>query len=160
MILSDSVVPLWLSLSASVASICDKYVAVVDAFRLLATYLEINVAGFRKILKQINKQLPGYVLNILFKLDVHRFLDKCEHDYAELASLVVPHKARIDAFRDHLQSVTSEFSSSSTPLPVAELGTETILALSGNYRERKTVIETKSEEDHLASRINSTSIHL
>ena len=51
-----------MSLSASVASICDKYITVVGAFRTIATYLEINVAGFRKILKQINKQLPGYVL--------------------------------------------------------------------------------------------------
>ncbi len=60
-ILSQSVVPFWVSITTSVASLCDKYVDIVQSFRVIADYLEINIAGFRKILKQLNKQIPMYV---------------------------------------------------------------------------------------------------
>jgi hypothetical protein len=56
--LNDSIMSLWVSLSASVAAVCDKYLVLVETFRTISAYVEINVAGFRKIIKQFHKQIP------------------------------------------------------------------------------------------------------
>lgn len=64
--LNDSIMSLWVSLSASVAAVCDKYLILVETFRTISAYVEINVAGFRKIIKQFHKQIPEYVILYFF----------------------------------------------------------------------------------------------
>ena len=82
------------------------------------SYLEVNIAGFRKILKQFGKQLPEYVSTLSIR------------DYRCLAHRVRATYDRVNRLRHDLEDAIILLSSARSSLPEITLGTETLDALS------------------------------
>ena len=128
--LNESIISLWISSTASVAAICDKFLVHVETFRSISAYVEINVAGFRKIIKQFHKQLPQYVFTHLQKLAFSSASDsRFQPKYTDLALELLRTQNRIESLRKNLDIISQALSATMAPLPIAELGTETITAL-------------------------------
>ena len=129
---SDSLRSIWFSVTVDLASYADAYNAAASKVNSLLKYAEINIAGFRKLLKQFFKQVPEYESQSAC-IPVSRGMRR---DFSNLnmyqeISLALPDLCnRLETFRLRIEEVLASLLPEPPKLVVCALGTETMLAIS------------------------------
>lgn len=110
---------IWISLTMEVASFAEKFNAVSISLHSLFSYADLNVAGFRKLLKQYGKQVPNaYRLNAVGI-----------EQYRRIVTGLLPLVERLESLRQRTEAIMQRLSPGVPPLHELKVGTETAIAL-------------------------------
>jgi len=137
----------WVKLTISLTSLSDAYVEACSEFKNYSNYLDINIAGFRKIIKQFSKQLPEYVYSTPLP------------DYAHLASFIIEPFNVLILLRAELSDAIFNLTSSNPVLPDVKLPSETLDALKGLIQDGVVCEDSKIRSIKLRSSTDHTRIN-
>lgn len=108
----------WISLTMEIALFADKFNATCISLQSLLSYADLNVAGFRKLVKQFGKQVPLSFRAEVVTVDHYRRL------VTGLLSLV----RSITPLRERTEELMQKLSPGAPPLNSFKIGSETLAA--------------------------------
>jgi hypothetical protein len=109
---------IWVSLTMQVADLADRFNSIMNRIQSNMAYVDLNVAGFRKLLKQYHKQVPERNrTNVLTVTEYRRIIV----GFIDLT-------ARLEFARIPLEEAMQALSPGVPPLLVVHVGSETRLA--------------------------------
>ena len=106
---------LWSELASSVSSVCNNFNDLAWKWQQHLNYLEVNIAGYRKTIKQRGKQIP--LESILAKYT----------DYLHLTEVPISIQSKFSALHSQLEPCLKQFAPGAE-LFIPKVGTETIEA--------------------------------
>ena len=109
---------IWLGLTIQVATYAQRYSDAAVSLQSLLTYADINVAGFRKLIKQYAKQVP-----VALRADVVSV-----YDYRRIVSALVPMAERMNSMREQTEEIMQKLSPGVHGLHPLRIGSETLIA--------------------------------
>ena len=111
----------WLAIAERVARIADSYNRVASTLQSLVSYADMNIAGFRKLIKQYTKQVPQpHYVHII---DVS--------DYLIILGGLLLLVSETNSLRDRIQEVICRLSPGVQELHRVTVGKEILLAAAG-----------------------------
>jgi SPX domain protein involved in polyphosphate accumulation len=120
--IGDYLKGVWVSLTVEISAFADQVNEFASAFQSLLTYADLNVAGFRKLIKQYRKQVPSRIFADIVSEDEYRLI---------VSGLVETH-SRFDAMRTRVQNLMQKLSPGAPTLTSSKLGSETLRVLKPN----------------------------
>ena len=128
---------MWFSLTVEVASLADKYNGIASRLQSTLSYADINIAGFRKILKQYEKQIPPHV----------QVTTITQGEYKEIVIGLIELVSEMESVRAQTEAVMHALTPHCPDLKIVKLGSETLTAISASYETRSTTTPEKDEVD-------------
>jgi hypothetical protein len=133
----------WVSLAVEIASIADSFNEIAAKVQGVMSYADINVAGFRKLIKQYYKQIPP---------EQRMHVMTCT-EYRKIVSGIIPVALVLNQVRSSIEVIVQTLSPGVQPLHVVRIGSEAWLAYSGVDNSAPTTSRAASE---LATRSTNT----
>ncbi len=133
-LVGDQLRTTWMSLTVEIAKLGDRYNSLSERLQSILTYADINIAGFRKLIKQYYKQVTGYAhlhATYLYITCSPNFVDLVSGiQYRNLLSDLLIVNAEFESIRLGLEQSMKALSPNPPPLKQPKLGSESLLALS------------------------------
>ena len=121
-LIGDDIKSIWLSLTINAAEFGEEVNKFSNSLQSLATYADLNIAGFRKILKQFYKQVPG-----IYRIPILGVIE-----YRILATEFPQFLLRLGRIREETDEVIQALSPGTQRLIPVSLGNESLSALEGD----------------------------
>lgn len=110
---------MWFNLTVEVARFADKLNGFLHRTQSWLAYADLNVAGFRKLRKQYEKQIPEEWKTSVLGVD----------EYRDLVLQLVHLSGRVDSLRGKVDTMIQTLSPGTAPLLTLRLGSESLLAV-------------------------------
>ena len=111
----------WVSLAVEIASIADSFNEMATKVQGVISYADINVAGFRKLIKQYYKQIPPeYTTDVIGP-----------SEYRQIVSGIIPLALVLNQVRSSIETIVQALSPGVQQLHMIRIGSEASLAYSG-----------------------------
>jgi hypothetical protein len=120
--IGDHMKGLWVGLTVSVAGIADIFNSISTSMQSLLSYADLNVAGFRKLIKQYCKQIPGTMREDVVSVE----------EYRKILGGLMGMVEKLDSIREHTERIMQRLSPGAPKLLPIKVGSETFLALSAS----------------------------
>lgn len=111
----------WFSLTVEVANVAERFNQLASRIQSHLNYADINIAGFRKLLKQYEKQIPTRIGMSLVELDKYRNI------VSGVGGLV----SEMTNIQLQIERIMQALSPGTPRLVVLTIGSETLAAIEG-----------------------------